>query len=103
MGRGEQKAPIRIKRAYEPPSRADGYRVLVDRLWPRGLTKDQLALGAWQKELSPSDALRRFFAHDPARWEEFATRYREELRVGEASRLVLELVENREPALHFTV
>lgn len=70
---------IHIKRAYEPATRADGYRILVDRLWPRGVTKEQLRLDAWHKELAPSDALRRWFAHDPERWEEFAGRYHEEL------------------------
>ena len=82
---------IRIKRAYEPPTRADGYRVLVDRLWPRGVSKEHLALGAWEKDLAPSDALRRWFAHDPKRWDEFVTRYREELRAPEASALLDDL------------
>lgn len=82
---------IRIKRAYEPTARTDGYRVLVDRLWPRGLTKEQLRLDAWHKELAPSDALRRWFAHDPKRWGEFVRRYQEELRTTEASALLDDL------------
>jgi uncharacterized protein YeaO (DUF488 family) len=82
---------VRIKRAYEPPARADGYRVLVDRLWPRGVTKERLVLHAWHKELAPSHALRRWFAHDPSRWEEFVARYQEELRAAEAVPLLDDL------------
>ena len=81
--------PIKIKRAYDPPARGDGYRVLVDRLWPRGVRKEDLALAAWTKSLAPSHALRRWFAHDPRRWREFVARYRRELRApgaGEALR-----------------
>jgi len=71
---------IRIKRAYEPPARGDGYRVLVDRLWPRGVRKEDLSLDAWAKDVAPSHAPRRWFAHDPRRWREFALRYRRELQ-----------------------
>lgn len=70
---------FRIKRAYETAAGDDGYRVLIDRLWPRGLRKEELRLDAWDKELAPSDALRRWFGHEPSRWEEFARRYRAEL------------------------
>ena len=70
---------IRIKRAYEEPSRSDGLRVLVDRLWPRGLKKEDAAIDQWRKELAPSDGLRRWFKHDPKRWEEFRRRYLVEL------------------------
>ncbi len=70
---------VKLKRAREPPSRADGYRVLVDRLWPRGVRKEALALDAWDKEVAPSTALRKWFGHDPARWREFTRRYRDEL------------------------
>jgi uncharacterized protein YeaO (DUF488 family) len=83
---------VRIKRAYERPTRTDGYRILVDRLWPRGVSREQLALAAWHRELAPSDELRRWFAHDPERWEEFAARYRAELAAAEASALLDELV-----------
>lgn len=83
---------VLLKRAYEQPEAADGYRVLVDRLWPRGVRKDTLAIDAWMKEVGPSDELRRSFGHDAARWEEFAARYREELRRQPASGLVDELV-----------
>jgi uncharacterized protein YeaO (DUF488 family) len=71
---------VKIKRAYERPSKDDGYRVLVDRVWPRGQTKQQLALNEWAKALAPSTALRKLFAHDPQRWAIFQTRYRKELK-----------------------
>lgn len=70
---------ILLKRAYERPEPGDGLRVLADRLWPRGLSKDAAAIDHWAKDAAPSDALRRWFGHDPTRWEEFLTRYREEL------------------------
>lgn len=71
---------IRIKRIYEPPAPADGRRVLVDRLWPRGVSKEEAMVGEWLKEIAPSDELRTWFGHDPAKWAEFRTRYREELK-----------------------
>ena len=71
---------VHIKRAYEAPSAGDGYRVLIDRLWPRGRRKADLRLGAWLKDLAPSRELRMWFGHDPARWQEFRNRYRRELR-----------------------
>jgi uncharacterized protein YeaO (DUF488 family) len=74
---------IRIKRAYDPPEPADGRRVLVDRVWPRGLSKEALAVERWARDLAPSDDLRRWFAHDPSRWEEFRRRYRLELAAPE--------------------
>ncbi|PPD46547.1 MAG: hypothetical protein CTY15_00520 [Methylocystis sp.] len=70
---------IDIKRVYDPPAADDGTRVLVDRLWPRGLTKDRAAIDFWAKDLSPSHELRRWFAHKPEHWEEFLKRFREEL------------------------
>lgn len=70
---------MRIKRVYEPPSGEDGLRVLVDRLWPRGVSKKAAAIDLWMKEAAPSDALRRWFAHDPNRWSEFRRRYEQEL------------------------
>ena len=70
---------IRVKRAYDPPDEEDGSRVLVDRLWPRGLGKDEAKLTLWLKEIAPSDDLRRWFGHDPARFAEFSRRYRAEL------------------------
>jgi uncharacterized protein YeaO (DUF488 family) len=70
---------IRIKRVYEPPRSGDGARVLVDRLWPRGLRKEAAALTVWHKDVAPSPTLRRWFGHDPARWQAFRARYRAEL------------------------
>lgn len=71
---------IYLKRAYEPASASDGRRVLVDRLWPRGRSKKVLKLDAWDKDLAPSTALRKWFGHDPKRWAEFKKKYRAELR-----------------------
>jgi uncharacterized protein YeaO (DUF488 family) len=70
---------IRIKRVYEEPAKEDGYRILVDRLWPRGLTKERAKVDLWVKEIAPSDALRKWFGHQPEKWPEFAKRYRSEL------------------------
>ncbi|BFI97523.1 MAG: DUF488 domain-containing protein [Rhodanobacter sp.] len=70
---------IAVKRVYEPPAKSDGYRVLIDRLWPRGLKKDDVPLDLWIKELAPSAALRQWFGHDPSRWEGFRQRYAGEL------------------------
>ena len=70
---------IRLKRAYERPSPEDGVRVLVDRLWPRGVRKADATIDRWLKEIAPSSELRRWFGHDPARWQEFQRRYRSEL------------------------
>ncbi|MFA4903093.1 MAG: DUF488 domain-containing protein [Desulfobaccales bacterium] len=70
---------LTLKRAYAPPSPADGFRVLVERLWPRGLTKADAALDLWLKEIAPSPELRQWFAHDPTKWEEFCRRYWAEL------------------------
>lgn len=71
---------IKLKRVYEEPSSMDGVRVLVERLWPRGLTKKRAAIDLWLKEVAPSPELRKWFGHDPARWEQFQKRYRRELR-----------------------
>ncbi|OQM75562.1 DUF488 domain-containing protein [Manganibacter manganicus] len=71
---------IAIKRVYEAPSSADGQRVLVDRLWPRGVKKEDAKLTEWVKAVAPSDELRKWFGHDPAKWDEFQTRYRAELK-----------------------
>ena len=70
---------LRIKRVYEQPEPGDGVRYLVDRLWPRGMKKENLKMSAWLKEVAPSPELRRWFGHDPARWEGFQERYRAEL------------------------
>jgi uncharacterized protein YeaO (DUF488 family) len=71
---------IRLKRAYEPATSSDGYRVLIDRLWPRGVSRKQARLNAWERELAPSAELRQWFGHQPNRFEEFRRRYIEELR-----------------------
>ena len=76
---------MKIKRVYEKPEKEDGFRILVDRLWPRGLTKDKASIDLWLKEIAPSTELRKWFGHDPEKWEEFKKRY------------LLELKENEEP------
>jgi len=73
-------AAIRIKRAYDPPEPDDGLRILIDRLWPRGVTKSKLKLDAWVKHLSPSNALRKWYQHDPEKFAEFRKRYTAELK-----------------------
>jgi uncharacterized protein YeaO (DUF488 family) len=70
---------IQVKRVYEKPSKQDGFRVLVDRLWPRGLTKQRAKADLWMKEIAPSDALRKWFGHDPEKWDEFVKGYNSEL------------------------
>jgi uncharacterized protein YeaO (DUF488 family) len=70
---------IEIKRVYEPAAASDGYRVLIDRIWPRGLAKDAARVDLWLKEVAPSTALRQWFDHDPERWSEFSKRYFREL------------------------
>jgi uncharacterized protein YeaO (DUF488 family) len=79
---------VRLQRAYDDPQPGDGYRVLVDRVWPRGRTKAELALNAWERDLGPSTDLRKWFGHDPARWLEFQTRYRVELAESERAHVL---------------
>jgi len=79
MGRRIAAANVRLKRAYESPSAKDGIRILIDRLWPRGVVKANAAIDLWAKDIAPSTALRRWFGHDPARWQEFQRRYSEEI------------------------
>ena len=71
--------PIKLKRIYEEPEESDGRRILVDRIWPRGLSKRDAELDLWLKEIAPSDELRKWYGHDPERWEQFRERYFEEL------------------------
>jgi uncharacterized protein YeaO (DUF488 family) len=71
---------LQLKRAYEPAEPEDGTRILIDRLWPRGVSKEEAALDDWMKDIAPSTELRKWFGHDPARWPEFQRRYRDELR-----------------------
>ena len=71
---------LKIKRAYEKPGNTDGKRILVDRLWPRGLTKERASVDLWLKDIAPSTELRKWFGHDPKKWKEFSKRYNEELK-----------------------
>ena len=81
MSRNPVGAPgVRIKRIYDEPEPTDGFRVLVDRLWPRGIKKEKAAIEAWPRDLAPSPELRKWFGHDPDRWTEFRRRYVKELR-----------------------
>lgn len=83
---------IKIKRIYDAPAEADGYRVLVDRLWPRGVRKESAHIHTWEKEVAPSQELRKWFSHDPAKWESFKKKYLAELKGSDAvDRLVGEL------------
>ena len=83
---------LKLKRAYEAPSPADGHRILVDRLWPRGVKKSAAHLEAWLKDLAPSAELRRWFDHNPERWEEFHRRYVQELEAPEKAELLQDLL-----------
>ena len=86
---------VRLKRAYEAPAASDGYRVLIDRIWPRGITRERAHLDEWARELAPTPELRQWFGHDPARFDEFRRRYTDELKAQEAK-----LQELRERARH---
>ena len=83
---------IVMKRAYEPASEADGYRVLVDRLWPRGISKARARIDAWEKDIAPSSELREWYGHDPEKWDEFQKRYARELRAARAKEVLDDLV-----------
>jgi uncharacterized protein YeaO (DUF488 family) len=83
---------IQIKRIYDPPAIEDGFRVLVDRLWPRGVSKERAALDKWLKEIAPSPELRIWFGHEPAKFKEFAKRYNTELSHNPATAEVMQLV-----------
>ncbi|APT58188.1 hypothetical protein RGI145_14800 [Roseomonas gilardii] len=100
---GRRAAPeVRIRRAYDPPEEADGFRILVDRLWPRGLRRDGAWIDLWLKEVAPSNGLRQWFGHDPDRWTEFRTRYRAELRGSSAlESLLAEVARHRQVTLLF--
>lgn len=79
MSASIRAANVKLKRAYAPPDAKDGVRVLIDRLWPRGVSKERAALDHWMKEIAPSTSLRKWFSHDPERWEKFISRYHQEL------------------------
>jgi uncharacterized protein YeaO (DUF488 family) len=91
---------VRIRRVYEPPTPGDGYRVLIDRVWPRGVSKQEAQLDQWARDLAVSTELRRWFGHDPAKWDEFRRRYRTELLTPE-HRAALDALAER--ARHGTV
>lgn len=93
------EAQLSLKRAYEPAAESDGTRVLVDRLWPRGLDKQHAAIDEWLKELAPSAELRKWFGHEPERWEEFRRRYAAELTNNEAVARLRELAGRRHVTL----
>ena len=80
MGNGIRAGNVRLKRAYEAPTKDDGLRILVDRLWPRGVSKEDAAIDRWIKDVAPSTELRKWFGHDPERWNEFRKRYVAEIR-----------------------
>ncbi len=99
----EKPAVLSVKRVYEPAARADGARFLVERLWPRGMKKEALAMKAWVKDVAPSDALRRWFAHDAAKWTEFRRRYFAELKGrADALRPILEALERGNATLLYS-
>jgi uncharacterized protein YeaO (DUF488 family) len=91
---------VRVRRIYEEPSREDGTRVLVDRIWPRGVSKDKAALDEWCKTIAPSTELRKWYAHDPERFDEFTRRYRDELHDPERAEALEHL---RDLARHHTL
>jgi len=76
----ERRFMLKVKRIYDPASSDDGKRILVDRLWPRGLKKEDAKINEWLKDIAPSDELRKWFAHDPKKWKEFKERYKKELK-----------------------
>ena len=91
-GRNWEVVTIAVKRVYEPPAKSDGFRVLVDRLWPRGISKENAKLDLWLPDIGPSTKLRQWFNHDPERWGEFQRRYNAELKeLKEKKELVAEL------------
>ena len=91
---------VTMKRIYDGAAATDGYRVLVERLWPRGVSKEAAHLDAWEKGIAPSDELRRWYGHDPTKWEEFQTRYEQELTDPAAQKILDDLAER---ARHGTV
>jgi uncharacterized protein YeaO (DUF488 family) len=90
---GKAKVQVQVRRAYEAPAKTDGTRVLVDRIWPRGLTKAKADLDEWCKQVAPSTELRKWYSHDPERFEEFGRRYRSELKDSEPAEALAHLRE----------
>jgi uncharacterized protein YeaO (DUF488 family) len=94
---------ISVKRMYEQPDKSDGYRVLVDRIWPRGIKKEEALIDCWFKEIAPSHELRKWFKHDPGKWQEFKQRYFEELKKHpETLNQLAEIVKSRPVTLIFS-
>ena len=83
---------IVTKRVYEPAAQSDGYRVLIDRLWPRGVSKAKAGLDAWEKDVAPSAELRKWYQHEPSKWAEFQKRYKQELKAAPAQAVLDDLV-----------
>jgi|SRR5215831_760876 len=91
---------VKLKRVYEPSAKTDGYRILVDRLWPRGIRKEDANIDRWFKEVAPSNALRKWFNHDPQKWKSFMTKYKKELRETDALKeLKLEIKKHKKLTL----
>ncbi len=101
--KGNVAQDILLKRAYEKPAGNDGFRVLVDRLWPRGVSKVNLRLDMWAKDVAPSTTLRKWFGHDPERWLEFGKRYKIELKETEARDAIAEIVDRAKQASAITL
>jgi len=93
---------IKTKRVYEVYEQSDGLRFLIDRLWPRGIKKEQLKLESWLRDIAPSDELRRWFSHDPAKWEEFKKRYFQEIRDKPDYKKLVELAKNNDITLLYS-
>jgi uncharacterized protein YeaO (DUF488 family) len=96
-GRKRLRPAVRVKRVYDDPQANDGARVLIDRLWPRGLSKARAAADLWLKDAAPSDALRRWYGHDPRRWKSFARKYRSEVAKRESTLELLRDMRSRGP------
>ncbi len=92
---------IKIKRAYQPADEGDGFRILVDRLWPRGVSKERAKLNLWLKDVAPSNELRKWFAHNPERWVGFQDKYREELK--DKKEILKEIKDNEKEELTITL
>jgi uncharacterized protein YeaO (DUF488 family) len=86
---------IKIKRVYEKYDVNDGFRILIDRLWPRGLSKEEAKIDLWMKEIAPSDNLRKWFAHDPKKWEEFMKKYEGGLRKNEILNKLIKIIQEK--------
>lgn len=87
---------LKTKRVYEDPSEDDGFRILTERLWPRGVSKERATLDQWMKSIAPSNDLRKWFDHDPDKWEEFKERYRRELFGSEAVNEILDIIKDQD-------